>query len=238
MVTKVAVKFSDVKYKKVYLDEIWFLADSIIRKVGKLDEVATVPEDGYLIFSKPEITDLILGILSNSANIKKLTNPGKQARGESTGAFQFRVDRCNFIKNNFPGIDFSGILDTKLRNTLEHFDEYLDDFMTTAAKGDFPHAYPMVAFNFGLSDQDAFNPRLYPVRMYESKTKTFYNFDNIVSIKSIYDVALAIDKKFKDEHLKLIQQQYLLNPNIPEGSLGGGECPGGMIINRSSLCDN
>ncbi|MBD7375766.1 hypothetical protein HPO00_06495 [Klebsiella pneumoniae] len=238
MATKVAVKFSDVKYKQIYLEEVWFLADSIIRKVKKLDDVANTPESGYLIFSTPEITDLILGILSNSANIKKLTNPGKQARGESAGAFQFRVDRCNFIKNSFPEIDFSGVLDTKLRNTLEHFDEYLDDFMTTIAKGDFSNAYPMVAFNIGLSDQDAFKPHLYPVRMYESKTKTFYNFDNVVNIQSIYEVAIAIDEKLKSEKLKLMQKQYLLNPNIPAGSLGDGGCAAGIILPRRLICDN
>ncbi|WP_102802979.1 hypothetical protein [Klebsiella michiganensis] len=238
MATKVTIKFSDVKYKQIYLEEIWFLANSIIRRVKRLDDLAKVPESGYLFFSKHEITELILGILSNSANIKKLTNPGKQAKGESAGAFQFRVDRCNFIKNSFPEIDFLGILDTKLRNTLEHFDEYLDDFMTTIAKGEFSHAYPMVALNFGLSDQDAFEPHLYPIRMYESKTKNFYNFDNIVNIKSIYDVATAIDEKLKCEKLKLIQKQYILNPKIPAGSLGDGGCAGGMIIPRNLLCDN
>ncbi|EPL2188305.1 hypothetical protein [Klebsiella pneumoniae] len=238
MAPKVAVKFSDVKYKKIYLEEIWFLAESIIRRVKQLDEVANTPENGFLIFSMPEITDLILGILSSSANIKKLTNPGRQAKGESAGAFQFRVDRCDFIKNSFPEIDFSGIMDTKLRNTLEHFDEYLDDFMTTVAKGDFPHAYPMTAFNVGLSDRDVFTPHIYPIRMYESKTKTFYNFDNIVSIESIYEVALAIDRKLKDEKLKSIQQKRLLNPNAPTKSMEDSGCAGGLIIPRTLLCDN
>ncbi len=85
---------------------------------------------------------------------------------------------------------------------------------------------------------DAFNPHLYPVRMYESKTKTFYNFDNVVNIQSIYEVAIAIDEKLKDEKLKLMQKQYLLNPNIPAGSLGDGGCAAGIILPRRLICDN
>lgn len=231
MSTKPKITFADIKSSQIYWQEVWFLATGIIRKMNRLIEITPMPERDYFLNCDPEITDLVLGILSNSANIKKLTTPAPQQRGESAFKYQFRIDRCNEIKKILPNVDFSAILDTKVRNTLEHFDEYLDEFIINATLGGLDPKYMHITYNVGVSDTAVFTPKPFPIRMYEAKTKIFYNFDNKVDLGKIYDIAQSVDNGIQ-EYIRNETAKHYPSHTVEEKI----ECSGGSIIPRLAIC--
>ncbi|MCD5719505.1 Uncharacterised protein [Klebsiella pneumoniae] len=189
-------KFNDFEHKDIYLTELWFYAYGIKNKMSELNKLTTLPEKGYILYNLPEITDLTLGILSNAANIKKMMLPVARGKSESAWAYTFRVDRCNMIKSFLSDIDISEIMNSKVRNSLEHFDEYLDEFAIKMMKGIISTKKQNISFNMATSELGAHEPPAYPIRQYCAKEKVYYNMDTSVDIGKISHEAMMIHNKF------------------------------------------
>ncbi|MGF1807892.1 hypothetical protein L4C31_21895, partial [Aliivibrio sifiae] len=138
------VNFDNGKLSTLYYHELWWLASSIVKKSEKLFEETSVPESGYLIQVNPELHSLIASILSDAANIKKLVvTPSNKLNGESGAQARLRKERAQRLKDAISGVGLKEILNHKVRNTLEHFDEYLDEVnlkLTKASKAPSPMA--------------------------------------------------------------------------------------------------
>lgn len=202
------VKFEEFEHKQIYLQELWFYAYGIKNKITELDKITVLPEKGYTIYNLPEITDLILGILSNAANIKKMMLPAGRGKGETAWAYTFRVDRCNLIKHFLHDIDTSEIMNSKVRNSLEHFDEYLDEFAIKMMKGIISTKKQGISFNMATSELGAYEPHAYPIRQYSAKEKMYYNMDTSVNIGKISHEATMIHNRFVELKNKINPKAY------------------------------
>lgn len=186
------VKLEDTKLLTLYFHELWWLAHGIKTKAERLFAETTVPETGNTIQVNPELHSLITSLLSDAANLKKLVvTPSTRLNGESGQRFRLRKARAAALREAVAGIQLTEMLNAKIRNTLEHFDEYLDEANIALSMAKVPPS-PMAAYNMVLSRWEVFSPRVYPVRVYISSERKFYNMKWSVDIGEIYKEAKAI----------------------------------------------
>lgn len=190
-----SVQIEKTKLFSLYLHELWWLAHGIKQKTDKLFEEAKVPAEGNLIQVNPELHTLIASVLSDAANLKKLViTPNAKLNGESGRQYRLRKARGEALKELLKGIDLAELLNAKVRNTLEHFDEYLDEANMTLTDAQTPPS-PMAAYNMVLSRWEVFSPRVYPIRLYISAERTFYNMKWSVNLDAINKEAAAVAER-------------------------------------------
>lgn len=186
------VNFDNGKLSTLYFHEVWWLASSLVKKSEQLFDETKIPESGYVIQVSPDLHSLIASILSDAANIKKMiVTPSAKLNGESGAQTRLRKERARRIKEALNAVELDEMLNHKVRNTLEHFDEYLDEVNIKISKAQSPPS-PMAAYNMIISHWEAFNPRVYPVRLYVSSEKVFYNMKWSVNIGALCDEAGSI----------------------------------------------
>ncbi len=186
------IKIEETKLFSLYIYELWWLSHAIKTKTEKLFAEAKLPETGYTIQVNPELHSLIASLLSDAANLKKLiVTPSARLDKESGRQHRLRKARAAALKELVAGIPLAELVNVKIRNSLEHFDEYLDEANLAVSEVKIPPS-PMVAYNMVLSHWEAFNPRVYPIRVYISSERKFYNMKWSVDLGAINTEASAI----------------------------------------------
>ena len=185
-------KIEETKLFSLYIHELWWLAHGVKTKAEKLFFEAKVPDEGYIIQVNPELHSLIASALSDAANLKKLlVTPSTRLNGESGRQFRLRKARSGFLNKLVDGIALNELFNSKVRNTLEHFDEYLDEANLAVSEAKVPPA-PMAAYNMVFSHWEVITPRVYPVRLYISSERKFYNMKWSINFDVIHKEASAI----------------------------------------------
>ena len=110
------------------------------------------------------------------------------------------------------GLALDEILNTKVRNSLEHFDEYLDEMNASLVAGE-PASAPMAAYNMVLSHWEVTNPQLYPIRIYIVAERKYYNMKYAVDLGRLREQAASIIEKLQSL-----------------GFLRGDTEPGGLMV--------
>jgi hypothetical protein len=180
----------------LYYHELWWLSHSVLRKSELVFNKTPIPDDGFTMQVSSEIHSLIASLLSDAANIKKLVSTSSvKTNGESGVRFKLRKERAKELADFIAPLQIKELLNHKVRNTLEHFDEYLDesnyDVSRKAPQG------RIAAYNVILSHWEAFSPRVYPIRLYVSSERKFYNMKWDVDIGLIHAEAKTIVEKLR-----------------------------------------
>lgn len=147
------------------------------------------------------------------ANIKKLiTAPVEKPKKTSKRIFEMHVARAKALQDLVAGVALGELTKADVRNSLEHFDEHLDRLNSSLASGEKPPA-PMVAYNMACSAWEVTTPRVYPIRLYISAEKKYYNMDQSVDLGKVHDQAVAILTRLRES-----------------GILRNVESPGGLMM--------
>ena len=184
----------------IYLHELYYLCDSILRETTNIFEGATIPSEGYMVQVSPVLHSRINSVLLYSANIRKLiTTEEKKGKKESRKKYEIRQQRKELFDDLLKDINLKEITNSKVRNTLEHFEEYLDDLNLKLEKpnSEIKKDYPAAAYNMTFSEWQVFRPDVYPIRLYISKEQTFYNFNWSIDLGEIAKEAKAIQERLK-----------------------------------------
>ncbi|KPW99807.1 MULTISPECIES: hypothetical protein [Pseudomonas syringae group] len=88
-------------------------------------------------------------------------------------------------------LNIKEMLNPKVRNTLEHFDKANYEVTQSAPQN------KLAAYNVVLSHWDAISPRVYPLRLYISSERKFYNMQWDIDIGVIYLEACSILEKLE-----------------------------------------
>lgn len=207
------IKLEDTKLFTLYFHELWWLAYAIKTKAEKLFDEAKVPDTGYVLQVSPELHSLIASLLSDAANLKKLlVTANVRLNGESGLQFRLRKARAAALRELTSKVPLVEMLNARVRNTLEHFDEYLDEANVSLSLGK-PPPSPMAAYNLVISHWEAIDPPVYPIRLYVSVERKFYNMKWSVNIDAIHKEASA-----------------LVECIAPHLKLSNGEGPGGLML--------
>jgi len=186
------LKVEETKLFSLYIHELWWLSHAIKTKTEKLFAEAKVPETGYIMQVSPELHSLIASVLSDAGNLKKLiVTPSARLDRESGRQYRLRKARAAALKELLGGISLAELVNVKVRNTLEHFDEYLDEANLAVSEAKVPPS-PMAAYNMVLSHWEVFSPRIYPIRVYISSERKFYNMKWSVDLGAMNTEASAI----------------------------------------------
>lgn len=194
------IDITKTKMLSVYLHELFYLCLSVNRECDEIFNEARVPETGYVIQVSPVLHSRINSVLIYASNIRKLISTAEHRnKKESRRQFQIRKQRELRFSQLLEGIDIKEIHNSKLRNTIEHFEEYLDDLILELEKesNKIKSQHGAAAYNMTFSEWQLMSPSVYPIRLYISKEKKLYNFQWSIDIGKIYDESLEILARLK-----------------------------------------
>jgi hypothetical protein len=197
----------------VYLHRLYSLAVAMRDGCDDVFRLAAPPAHGMYIKVDPMLHSRIEGILIDAANIRRLveTDP-KRRKNESRRTYDLRLARSRSLASLVRQCDLSAMLDSRVRNSVEHFDEYLDHLNAKLAGGEEPPG-PSVAYNMTLSHWRAFKPPPYPLRLYVVEEHTYYNFGRAIDLNILRS-----------------QADQLAEWLLTSGVLGSADSPGGLLV--------
>lgn len=182
-----ATSFLDSPFFHVYFHELWGLAESISKKC--LDVFAKCPapaEDGYIKVD-PELHGVIASLLAEAANLKKmLLVPNNPSFKETTEQFSFRAERTKLLNEALGFPQLFEISRAETRNSVEHFDQYLDRASLTHSASDGGAASGMALYNMALSSWSVFDKKSFPLKVYVADERKYFNLDYVADLSAIY----------------------------------------------------
>ncbi len=206
------------EFMQIYLHEMYSLCEGINRECKEIFREATVPFGHNLLSVSPILHSRIYSVLIYAANLKKLAFPTRhRKKNEGTGTYKLRNQRADLFEEILNELPIKEIKNSKVRNTLEHFDEYLDE---SNVKLDKKHnkeklkdKHGFAAYNMAFSRWETFDRKVYPIRLYIAEEKKFYNLDWSIDIGKIDNEAKLILERLNDlELLKGKESGGLLIP--------------------------
>jgi len=182
----------------MYVFELWSLADNVRDQCEKVFAATELsPNETFLRHSK-EVHGLIAALLSNAANIKKLVRTqSSQLKDETKARFQMRQHRAKLLTDLLDGIALDELLNVKIRNTLEHFDEYLDEADELLTTKGHPTA-TLAMSNMVLSHWEYLaDEKVFPIRVYIASEKKFYNMKWSIDLGKLHAESLKVVERLK-----------------------------------------
>ena len=182
------------KITPLFLHELFTLALAIKRNCEMLFNEAKIPEKGYVIQVDASIQSRLKAILDDAAQINNVLWPSPRRNNESEQMSRYRVVRGKLLRDMTGDIQMTEIKNHQVRDSLEHLDERLDrlsyELMVKGRKQG-----KALAFNIIVSTKSAFKPFPYPVKVYVSSERVFYNMQWRSDIGKIYtETCLILDK--------------------------------------------
>jgi hypothetical protein len=134
----------------------------------------------------PELHSIIASLLSDAANAKNLIVDEIPKSKISKQLASMRQKRARALLEEVKGIELTALLDKKVRNSIEHFDEYLDQ--ANVVLGGKPSTNRLALFNFVLSSRRLFEQydRTFPLRVYIADERVYENFELKIDIGKLY----------------------------------------------------
>lgn len=189
------MELAGTKLATLYYHELWSLANAVVKRCEEVFAGAYLVEGEHGIQCDPEVHAKIASALSSAANIKKLILiPGSRSNGENGERFKLRKERAKELNDFLADLGVSELLNHKIRNTLEHFDEYLDEANCDLTK---KSQEAIVGYNLVISHWSVTDPKIYPIRIYVSSERKFYNMKWCVDLGLMHSEAQSIVDKLR-----------------------------------------
>lgn len=180
----------------VYVYELHWLAADVVRRTDLVFEHAQPAKAGtdYLKVDS-RLHAEIYALLGSAAKIRALIEQRPKRRQQSQEEHQTLVHRTNAMRELLDGIDLEVVLSPAARNSVEHFDERLDQTALAAHHGtiQLPVHMPVdmtvwsrAAFEV-LKGRHQPRPDLYPLRVYVASERVFLNAGEEIDIGRLRD---------------------------------------------------
>ena len=156
-------KFKDILFETVYTRELATLAFLIVADSERLFSELSVEDGKEICRADTRAFSQLYHILSNAAKIQELvssTNRGNQ-KGKA-----FHKLRAQALRTALGTVKLQEILEKKVRNTVEHFAEYLDEMSIIHSEQITGPKY-MAAFDFVVSSMAPKSCPELPFTVYE-----------------------------------------------------------------------
>jgi len=184
----------------VYVTELLQLSGAIVEAIDAAVRLVPEPPPGKgLITVNHEVHRLLMQALSASARVRALCCDRMKNSKESRLQYEVRRRRAAWLRGFLEGIDLAPLRDAQVRNTLEHFDEYVDRLGEDAYSGklSLPALVPvdMVLSERNLLEQFSVaqgRPATYWVRVYISGEFRFINCGREVDIAALRATSVGV----------------------------------------------
>jgi len=211
MTTPNAVSFMDSKINTLYETELGRLAETTRAACDAL--FAAIPSKPFLLFVNPPTHQLIYNVVLPAGRIQKLIVAANKKRGETRAEWEFRRDRVSHLRTVLGNVSLPTVESAAVRNSLEHFDERLDDINrhliawraaspgertvltgiglivwdTVAAPESTPDL-PLVRLAGGPPNSLPF----VPIRLYAARSRLLMHWDDVLNLQALRDECAAI----------------------------------------------
>jgi hypothetical protein len=184
----------------LYMSELHGIAEAVVQSTETVFERARTTSEGGAGYIQVdhEVTGMLVDAVTNAARIRSLVFA--RSRGsESAVTFELRARRAAWLREEvLKGVRLDTVLGASVRNTLEHFDEYIDDLARRAAKKQLPRPI-LVPVDFLVSDRRTFDVVLQrrvgivqPLRGYYADEHLFVNAGHEVDVDALNAECRAI----------------------------------------------
>jgi hypothetical protein len=178
----------------IYLFELLWLAEDVIRRIDRVFEEAPppkVPRDSYI--KAGSVSADIYALLSDAAKIRTLITPRAKRTQQSDDLYELMVRRAHWLSRDIlGGLDLPTIRSAEVRNSIEHFDERLDESAMGLQDGTIerPAIMPldMAIGNRGTILSFAKDyVTVHPMRVYVADERTFMNGAVKIDLQALRD---------------------------------------------------
>lgn len=205
----------------IYLSELYWLSKQVeVNTTRIFDDTPPPPQpgNGYIRVDH-ELHERILSVLLGAARLRSLvrsrTTNGSRAQRE---VLQRRTSELQKLLN---GIDLNPVLDSAARNSVEHFDEYLDKTAIESYRGDILKP-TLFAFDLVLSSRSLLaqfhvggsTPAVRFFRAYIADERVFSSFERELQLEPLRDCCSSMRNR--------------IEPLLPD--LASDERNGGMLV--------
>lgn len=206
-----------------YLQELYILSSEIIRIYKEIEIIISHTNIGtegvkYIennpdkyFYVRPEVFTRISTIQVHSANIKKMLFASPRKKNEAEYKFVYREKRASELQGFFDMNKISEIKNVKVRNSLEHYDERLDNISFRLWDGSIDKKYHIIATNIVTSTEEALFGNPYYLNCYVIDTKTYKNAEEESNIGMLFSEAYYLFNTLKNE-LKINNQTGSIVP--------------------------
>jgi hypothetical protein len=197
-----------------YVTELHALAEDVVRLASDVFEAAPRPKtaDDYLKVDHAIMAKLF-ALLGAAARVSA-TLTDRPRRDQSARQYEIQKRRVAWLRHDvLKGIKLERVFEPKVRHTLEHFDEYMDNIAVRYATGQIPT--PSIApIDFVMSrrlvlerfDIGGKTPSVYFVRVFIASERVFINCGFEISVQALHDECRRIAKR--------------LAPHVPQDESG------------------
>jgi hypothetical protein len=196
---------SDGNLMPLFGDEVYRLARAVQTAASRaFDACPEPPPDGSnLLTVKPEIHADLAAAIGHAALLKKLLWPRpEKPTNWSHELWRFHNQRAELLQEPFDGMGLKALKDVSVRNTLEHFDEYLDREVIRVAKGRIGAEQVHIITDAVLSSRRLWDTFATPrgaatvmLRVFISDERVLLNARREVDIGAIHDECVAIEQR-------------------------------------------
>jgi hypothetical protein len=178
----------------VYYHRLYALASAVVEQSdGLFAATAEAEQQEHYRSAAPRLHAQIDAILINAANIRKMVKTSsRRRRDEPPSIFRFRLRRASAFAKLLEGLDLSETLNTTARNSVEHFEEYLDREIATAL-GAKKRKAVFAGYNMVVHELDMF-----PLRIYAAAERKYYNMSASIDIAKLRSESESILARLKD----------------------------------------
>lgn len=209
-----------------YVAELFWLARDIVETCDRVflnsDPNVLRPryriKDSYLEVHQAVHFD-IYRALSDAARIRLLVSPRTKRRDQTAEQYEVQQARTQWLSNVLAGLPLGEVLDPRVRNSLEHFDEYLDNTALRSYRGEIPRP-TLLPLDVALGRENALDgfdvggkkPTLYPLRVYLAEERCFVNCGRRISLETLRKECAGI----RDHLLPLLSS---MNGQVERGGI-------------------
>ncbi|MFT6922973.1 MAG: hypothetical protein ACJA1C_001981 [Crocinitomicaceae bacterium] len=210
----------------IYRNEIWSITGSILKLRDNLFTCDSIRLCGDMVNDEPDVImspdpephELISSILNNASRLHKLFLVASQRQGESDLQYEFRKGRGELVRTHFLGKpkQFKEIFKSRIRNSIEHFDERTDALLNALIENDLSVEEKLIVYNLTINYKDYFNPwdLVLPIKVLVVETWEYFMVNGDLEKESI-----NLKKLFEEvEKIQAQVRNYIIE-NYPEGSV-------------------
>lgn len=198
----------EVLFIKDYLQEVFILSDEIINLVEEIDNIVSekrlgmedvfnFPDNDNFFYIEPRIFTKITSAIVHGANLKKILFATPKTKKEAQQKYDYRVLREYQLKKHFNSDDLSEVKKTMTRNSLEHYDERLDNISLKFWQGKISGKYDVVVNNIVLSSEGALIGNPFYLKCYIIDSQIYKNHETECDLKKLYSEVKLLKSQAK-----------------------------------------
>lgn len=195
------LSFGERRLAPAYLSELQSLVHSVIDGLDTVWEKAPplLPSGTGYVLVDPPLHATLTHAVTDATRVAKLTRlAASQRKDESEAVYNLRRERIGFFGDILKKLRLRETTNPQLRNTIEHFDEHLDEVVVRIDA----NPAPAVALqNLVVSSWDVLKAlppllgrEIIPLRLYVAGDRVLWNLGQAIDVRRLWREMHAIKK--------------------------------------------